>query len=202
MCNYTNASDEELQRLAVHGDSDAEEKLINRYSRLVRICARPHFLVGGDSEDLIQEAMFGLLAAVRGFDPEQSVSFKTYAETCIHNRIISAIRAASRNKHEPLNNGLSFDEVLSDESANLGIQAFQRVPEEQVLARESAQEFISAYRRRLSPFELQILELYLGGFSYSEIAVKLSRDSKSVDNAVQRIRRKLADSTRGDNSKC
>ena len=202
MGKYDFSSDEELQKLAVQGDSLAEELLIKRYLRLVRVCSRPHFLVGGDSEDLIQEAMFGLLSAVRSFRSDKSVSFKTYAEACVRNRIISAIRSASRNKHEPLNSGVSFDDVLSDESANLGISAFQRVPEEQVLARESAQEFISAYKRCLSDFESQVLELYLRGLSYSEIAVQLSRDSKAIDNAVQRIRRKLADTVPGDNSEC
>lgn len=193
-------TDEELIAQARTGQKGAEEELAQRYIRLVRICSRPFFLSGGDSEDLIQEGMLGLLSAIREFDPQKGASFKTYAEICIRNRIQSAIRSASRKKHAPLNDGVSLDEVLSDETQSLGTQYFQRSPEEQVLARETENEFITAYSQRLSRFESQILSLYLDGLSYQEMAVITRRDVKAVDNAVQRIRKKLAKLPSGENS--
>ena len=198
MNSYKVMTDEELQSLAAQRQSGAEEALAVRYSRLVRACARPFFLHGGDSEDLIQEGMLGLLSAIREFNADKGASFKTYAEICIRNRIQSAIRTAARKKHEPLNAGVSLDEILSDDSQSLGSQCFQRSPEEQVLARETEKEFISAYSRRLSKLEAQVLNLYLDGLSYQEMAVALGRDPKAVDNAVQRIRKKLASLPSGE----
>ncbi|MCD7769371.1 MAG: sigma-70 family RNA polymerase sigma factor [Oscillospiraceae bacterium] len=200
MKNYSKNTDEELQALARMQESGAEEALAKRYVRLVRICARPYFLIGGDGEDLIQEGMLGLLSAIRSYDPQKGSSFRAYAKSCIQNRIRSAVRSAGRLKHAPLNNGLPLDEVLSDESQSLGVHYFQQSPEEQVLARETEKEFISAYSQRLSSFEAQILDLYLDGLSYEEMAAQLGRDEKAVDNAVQRIRRKLAKLSSGENS--
>ena len=194
-------TDEELQTLAAQRESGAEEALAERYSRLVRACARPFFLHGGDSEDLIQEGMLGLLSAIREYNADKGASFKTYAEICVRNRIQSAIRSAARKKHAPLNDGVSLDDILSDESQSLGSQYFQRSPEEQVLARETEKEFISAYSRCLSKLEAQVLNLYLDGLSYQEMAAELNRDTKAVDNAVQRIRRKLASLPSGEFSK-
>lgn len=200
MMNYSKTSDEELQVLARVQQSGAEEALAERYVRLVRACARPYFLVGGDGEDLIQEGMLGLLSAIRGFDPQKGQSFRAYAQSCIQNRIKSAIRSAGRRKHSPLNDGLPLDEVLSNESQSLGVHFFQQSPEEQVLARETEKEFITAYSQRLSGFEAQILDLYLDGLSYEEMAELSGRDTKAVDNAIQRIRRKLAKLSSGENS--
>ena len=101
--------DEELCTRAAAGDRGAEEALVLRYNRLVRMCARPYFLAGGDSEDLIQEGMVGLLTAIREYDPDKSVAFRSYAEVCIKNRLLSAIKAAARGKHTPLNNSVSFE---------------------------------------------------------------------------------------------
>lgn len=195
MENYTGLSDNELIALARSGSRAAEEQLALRYSRLVKICSRPFFLVGGDGEDLIQEGMLGLLSAIREFDGDMNASFRTYAEICVKRRIYSAIKMASRKKHEPLNEMVSLDDVLSDESrsgASVPGGAFRRIPEEQVLAQESADEIIQTYSRCLSKFEAKILELYLTGLSYADIAEQCGRQEKSVDNAVQRIRRKLA----------
>ena len=192
---YSNLSDNELLRLVETGDKVAEEQLAQRYIRLVKICSRPFFLVGGDGEDLIQEGMFGLLSAIREFDLSMNTSFKTYAEICVKRRIYSAIKTASRKKHEPLNDMVSFDDVLSNENKSNAVsygEVHRRIPEEQVLARESADEIIQTYSRCLSKFESEILNLYLSGLSYSEIAEVCGKTEKSVDNAVQRIRRKLA----------
>lgn len=192
---YTHLSDNDLLRMVNSGDKSAEEQLALRYARLVKICSRPFFLVGGDGEDLIQEGMLGLLSAIREFDLSMNTTFKTYAEICVKRRIYSAIKTASRKKHEPLNDMVSFDDVLSDESqfnAVLNAEVFRRTPEEQVLARESANEIFQTYSRSLSKFEAEILGHFLRGLSYSEIAEACGRPEKSVDNAVQRIRRKLA----------
>jgi RNA polymerase sporulation-specific sigma factor len=143
----------------------------------------------------MQEGMFGLLSAIREYDPNLGTSFKTYAELCVKRRLISAVKAASRKKHTPLNEGVSLEEILSEEDDSHPlhrVEAFRRIPEEQVLAKESESEFFSTFSRCLSQFENQVLSCYLSGLSYSEIASQLGKTEKSVDNAVQRIRRKLA----------
>lgn len=192
---FDDFSDEALQARASAGDAGAEEQLALRYSRLVRICARPFFLAGGDSEDLIQEGMLGLLSAIREYDPTMNTLFKTYAEICIRRRLISAVKSASRMKHSPLNEGVSFDEILSGEALTGHMptsEQLRRTPEEQVLARERADEIFSTYSRYLSKFESEIYKLFLNGMSYQEMSERTGRSVKSVDNAVQRIRRKLA----------
>ena len=173
------------------GDPEAEEALVSEYARLVRICARPYFLAGGDSEDLIQEGMLGLLSAIRTFDSEKGVKFSTYAEFCIRRRIFSAIRSASGNKHTPLNSYISLESPQLDE-CNTQSAYFLRDPEDFVIARESAGEVERLLYGALSRFESGVLELFLEGMSYKEMAVRLGKPVKSVDNAVQRIRRKLA----------
>ena len=194
MIDFAGFTDLQLQQRAAAGEREAEEALVSRYMQLVRACARPFFLVGGDSEDLIQEGMFGLLSAVRQFDPQNGASFRTFAEHCIKKRIISAIRSASRLKHFPLNDGLSFEQLSEDSSLPFAaIPDFtQPSPEELVLARESKEELYSAFHHRLSRLEIKVLDLYLDGFSYQDIAQRLGKDAKAVDNAVQRIRRKMA----------
>lgn len=186
-------SDEALQQLASAGNREAEEMLVVRYGRLVRICARPCFLAGGDSEDLIQEGMMGLLSAIREYDPGMSATFKTFAELCIKRRIYSAVKGASRKKHQPLNDGLSLEQVLSEESqSHLAFnESFRRIPEEQVLARESEAEILAFHGSMFSNLEKEVLGFYLQGLSCQEIAAATSRPTKSVDNAIQRIRRKL-----------
>ena len=129
-------NDEELWRLTVSGDARAEEELIERYTRLVRICARPYFLAGGDSEDLTQEGLMGLLNAMRSYEPDSGTPFRPFAEVCIRNRILEAVRSASRKKHDPLNGGVSLEYViLSEEESRqpleLQPEVFSRSPEEQ-----------------------------------------------------------------------
>lgn len=194
MFDYANLFDTDLQRLAVSGDRVAEEVLADRYMRLVRACARPFFLAGGDSEDLIQEGTFGLLSAIRQYNPNADTAFRTFAEHCIKMRLLSAVKSASRLKHFPLNDGMSFEQLSEDSSAQLSAipQVFRRSPEDMVLARESKEELYSAFSQCLSKFEIKVLDLYLEGLSYREIAAELGKDSKSIDNAVQRIRHKLA----------
>ena len=139
--------------------------------------------------------MVGLLSAIRKYRQEKNVPFQAYAELCIRRRIFTAIRYSSRQKHEPLNKGVSLEEtrlILPRESTTRIVQDQRRVPEEQVLARERAQEFYRSFLRRLSSFEQEVLQLYLDGFSYHSMAEMTGREEKAIDNAVQRIRRKLA----------
>lgn len=175
-------SDETLCTLAASGDRIAEEVLVLRYNRLVRICARPFFLTGGDSDDLTQEAMIGLLKAIREFDPGRDVSFRTFAEVCIRNRIRSVVAAAARGKHAPLNNSLPM-EALSELASS---------PEDSFIDQEEGHERLRQLEQQLSPLEQRILSLYLSGLTYREIGLELNRPVKSVDNAIQRIRRKVA----------
>ena len=194
MIDYAEMDDTMLQSLAFDGDRDAEDALATRYLRLVRICARPLFLAGGDSEDLIQEGTFGLLSAIRNYNPADGASFKTYAEHCIRMRLLSAIKSASRLKHVPLNDGISLEELSEDPGADISTfpELIRYNPEELILAEESREELNAACSRCLSRFEIKVLDLYLEGLSYREIADRLCKDAKSIDNAVQRIRRKLA----------
>lgn len=195
MTDYHHLSDPELISLVRAGNRDVEEILISRYQRLVRVCARPLFLAGGDSEDLIQEGMMGLVAAIREFDVSAGTPFKAYAELCISRRLLTAVKSASRLKHQPLNSGIPLDDFLSEEAMPLAAgfpESGQRTTEEQILDKERVQELLTVFSRQLSDFEQQVFDLYLRGFSYKEIAAKLETTVKSVDNAVQRIRRKLA----------
>lgn len=194
MINYAEIDDNELQSLALSGDRSAEDQLALKYMQLVRACARPFFLAGGDQEDLIQEGTFGLVSAIRQFDPNAGVLFKTYAEHCIKKRLISAIKSASRLKHSPLNDSASLEQLSDDPNAQLLVfpDMFQRNPEDMVLARESKEELYNAFSDCLSSYEKKVLRYFLDGLSYRDIAKALDRDERSVDNAVQRIRRKLA----------
>ncbi len=193
---FLECSDETLCSMAAAGDRIAEEMLAARYSRLVRICARPYFLAGGDSEDLIQEGMIGLLSAIRGFQPEREVVFRTYAEVCIRNRLYSAVKSAARGKHDPLNQSVSMDSSLCKEDIKGFSYAASPVPgtdpEDMLINREDRRAQMDALVERLSDFEKTILGLYLDGLSYGEIARRVGKAPKSVDNAVQRIRRKAA----------
>lgn len=194
MEDYDRFSDEQLQQLACRGDLRAEALLVTRYARLVERCARPYYLAGGENSDLQQEGMFGLLSAIRSYASDQNIPFRAYAELCIRRQIISAIRSASRLKHDPLNQGVSLETLIQQSrKANPRLVPDQRrSPEEQVLARESAKEYFQSFSRYLSDFEQKVLSLYLDGCSYRRIAAELGREEKAVDNAVQRIRRKLA----------
>ena len=186
--------DETLCLLAAAGNRLAEETLVTRYNRLVRTCARPFFLVGGDSEDLTQEGMVGLITAVREYDAGKVASFRTFAEICIRSRLYSVLRAAARDKQQPLNQSLSLDDShfdsnpLTSGTSNLA----QRNPEDFLIDREHTAALLSGVRKQLSEFEAKILGFYLDGLSCREIAKAVNKPPKSVDNAVQRIRRKVA----------
>ena len=202
MCNWQKSftsqleqrTDEELALLARGGDRAAEELLVARYHRLVRTCARPYFLTGGDSEDLTQEGMFGLLKAVREYHTEKEASFRTFAEICIRSRLYSVLRDNSRDKHKPLNQSVSLDTPDFDSNSYTSgtSNLAQRNPEDRMIDRERTAALLSGVRKQLSEFEAKILGYYLDGLTCREIADTVGKPPKSVDNAVQRIRRKVA----------
>lgn len=181
-------SDEELCASVRAGNRLAEEVLAARYHRLVRSCARPYFLAGSDSEDLLQEGMFGLIKAIREYEPGHGASFYTFAETCIRRRLYSVLKAATSGKHAPLNHAIPLDPSFFD--ANLSFANAD--PEMLLIDREKAASLLESARKLLSEFEVKILGFYLEGLTCREIAETVGKSPKSVDNAVQRIRRKIA----------
>ena len=186
-------SDDQLCYLAAEGNRNAEEILITRYTRLVRAVARPYFLAGGDSDDLIQEGMIGLMKAVREFDGAKETSFRTFAEVCIRNRVYSVLRSANREKHSPLNQSISIETPFFDTNPlATGIYHTISNPEDLLIVRENALDIRRRIGTQLSHFENRILDLYLGGLTRREIAQEVQKPPKSVENAVQRIRRKVA----------
>lgn len=191
LCTF---SDEALCALVKEGDRLAEELLVTRYTRFVRTCARPYFLCGGDSEDLTQEGMIGLMNAVREYDGEKAASFRTFAEICIRNRLYSVLRTAAGDKHSPLNQSVPLDTPFFDSNSYTSgtNHLAQRDPEDYLIDRERTTSLLSGVRKQLSEFEAKILGYYLDGLSCREIAESVGRSPKSVDNAVQRVRRKMA----------
>lgn len=186
--------DETMCSMAAAGDRVAEETLVTRYTRLVRTCARPFFLAGGDSEDLTQEGMVALIKAVREYAPDKAATFRTFAEICIRNRLYSVLRASARDKHKALNQSISLDTPDFDSNSyTSGTSSLaQRDPEDFLIDREHTAALLAAVRKQLSEFEAKILGYYLDGLSCREIADTVGKPPKSVDNAVQRIRRKVA----------
>ncbi|MDP1808446.1 MAG: RNA polymerase sporulation sigma factor SigH [Actinomycetota bacterium] len=180
------ATDIELILSARAGDQAALEALMKRHKSLVKMRARPYFLIGADRDDLIQEGMIGLFKAVRDFDPELNVSFRAFAEMCITRQLITAIKTASRQKHIPLNSYVSLD----GEALLSGRRAAD--PVETVLAAERVRYVREITEGRLTPLESTVLLAYISGKSYREIAQDLKCGAKAVDNALQRIKRKMA----------
>ncbi|MEK3900666.1 MULTISPECIES: RNA polymerase sporulation sigma factor SigH [unclassified Paenibacillus] len=196
LSEYDFISDEEIVEIFRSGDSGALEHLINKYRNFVRAKARSYFLIGADREDIVQEGMIGLYKAIRDFKGDKLSSFKAFAELCITRQIITAIKTATRQKHIPLNSYVSLDKPIYDEDSDrtlmdviCGSQVLD--PEELIINQE---EFIGLEDKMaeiLSDLERKVLMLYLDGRSYQEIAEDLKRHVKSIDNALQRVKRKL-----------
>ena len=180
-------SDEALCTALQNGTSAAGDILAHRYRKLVRCCAHPYFLAGGDSEDLLQEGMFGLIKAMREFRADREASFQTFAEVCIRSRLCSVIRASRAGKHSPLNESVPLNAFLLDAQP----QYSQLDPEDLLIDREKAAALLNQVGSQLSELEVRVLDLYLDGCSCGEIAATVGKSYKSVDNAVQRIRRKI-----------
>lgn len=194
--NLSTLKDEELISLCKEGNSEAEDIILRRYKNFVRIKSRTYFLIGADSDDIVQEGMIGLYKAVRDFNNKKNMSFKTFADICVTRQILTAIRTANRNKHSPLNTYLSIDKpvnVEDFESTLLNVIKLDNNsnPEELYISDESSKELKKAISDNLSEFEKTVINLYLEGCSYYEISEKINRSVKSVDNALQRIKKKL-----------
>lgn len=189
-------SDEKLVTLAMSGSNEAQEMILNKYKNFVRAKARTYFLVGADSDDIVQEGMIGLYKAVRDFKADKLSSFRAFADLCITRQIITAIKTATRNKHLPLNSYISLNKPIYDDDSErtlMDVITEETVcdPEELMLHKEAVASIEVKIGKELSSFEKRVLELYLDGCSYQEIAENLGKHIKSVDNALQRIKKKL-----------
>ncbi|WP_229721305.1 RNA polymerase sporulation sigma factor SigH [Pontibacillus salipaludis] len=189
-------SDEDVVVYVHKGDSRALEHLINKYKNFVRAKARTYFLIGADREDIVQEGMIGLYKAIRDYQEDKLSSFKAFAELCVTRQIITAIKTATRQKHIPLNSYVSLDKPIYDEESDrtlldviAGAKALD--PEELVINQERFGDMEYKMSELLSDLERKVLSLYLDGRSYQEISVDLNRHVKSIDNALQRVKRKL-----------
>jgi len=188
--------DEQLVEDARSGNMEALEYLIHKYRNFVRAKARSYFLIGADREDIIQEGMIGLYKAVRDYRSDKLSSFKAFAELCITRQIITAIKTATRQKHIPLNSYISLNKPIFDEESDrtlLDVLSCARIcdPEELVINQEDFNSIENKIGELLSDLEWEVLTSYLKGKSYQEIAAELDRHVKSIDNALQRVKRKL-----------
>ena len=193
---YAEFTDEQIVEMSHNGDSSAEEYLLDKYKNFVRSKARSYFLVGADHEDIVQEGMIGLYKAIRDYRPDKLSSFRAFAELCITRQIITAIKTATRQKHIPLNNYVSLNKPLYDEESDrtlldVIIEGRTSDPEEMIINMENVGNIRAKISEVLSGLEQEVLNAYLDGRSYQEIAESLGRHVKSIDNALQRVKRKL-----------
>ena len=194
--NYAMLEDHVLVEMVHSGDEKSLEYLINKYQNLVRAKARKYFLIGAEKEDIVQEGMIGLYKAIRDFNEDKLTSFKGFAELCITRQIITAIKTATRQKHGPLNSYISLDKPLYDEESNYTLM--DMIPGDQIanpeavlIHQEKVEDRELKIAETLSELERKALTLYMDGHSYAEISKELNTHVKSIDNALQRIKRKL-----------
>ena len=190
--------DLQLVLKARNGDSAALDQLIRRYTGFVRLKASSYFLAGGDSEDLIQEGLIGLYKAVRDFRTDRETSFRSFAELCVTRQIITAIKTATRFKHAPLNQYVSFSHTPAGQESDSEVTLGDALPGPSVddpsvcvISTEELQSLVFCLGTGLSPLESDALRLYLEGNSYEEMAEGLGCDTKTIDNALQRVKRKV-----------
>src|SRR4051794_36763519 len=190
--------DSYLLALAKNGSPDAYDQLVRRYYGFVRLKASSYFIAGGDSDDLIQEGLVGLYRAVRAFRPARESSFRNFAELCITRQIITAVKTATRNKHTPLNQYVSFSSTPAGSSGDSEPTLDEMLPGStvhdpvnQVISSEELRALVACISTALSELESRVLALYLDGHSYEEVGRRLSCDCKTVDNALQRVKRKV-----------
>ncbi len=195
---YDEYSDENLViEQARNGDSKAQEVLIKRYKNFVRSKARSYFLIGADREDIVQEGMIGLFKAMRDYQPEKVSSFKSFAELCIKRQIITAIKTATRQKHIPLNSYVSLNRPVYDEESDRTLydvmtsNSKELNPEHVIIKKEELSQIEAKMGEVLSDLEWKVLTAYLEGKSYHEISIEMNKHVKSVDNALQRVKKKL-----------
>ena len=192
---FDQLTDEEIVALAQNNDDDALTYLLDKYKNFVRSKARSYFLIGADHEDIVQEGMIGLFKAIRDYKPTRLSSFRAFAELCVKRQIITAIKTATRQKHFPLNSYVSLNKPLYDEESDRTlldvIEGRVTNPEDLFISQEELERIQNEISTTLSPLEQQVLAAFLNGKSYQEIAGMLDRHVKSIDNALQRIKRKL-----------
>jgi RNA polymerase sporulation-specific sigma factor len=190
-------ADEDLVLAARAGDEGAMRSILDRYRSFARAKARLYYVAGGDRDDVVQEGMIGLFKAVRDFDENAGASFRAFADLCITRQVLTAVKAASRNKHAPLNTSLSLSRpVLGDEEGERSLADLlsappQIDPAEQVMSAERIRNLQRHVDEALSDLEVDVLRLHVDGRSYAEIAATVQRQTKAVDNALQRVKRKL-----------
>ena len=194
--SFEGCVDEEIVMEAKAGNSRAQEYIIGKYENFVKAKAKSYFLIGADKEDIYQEGMIGLYKAIRDFKPDKLSSFKAFAELCVTRQIITAIKTATRQKHIPLNTYVSLNKPIYDEESDrtlLDILSEAKVanPEELIISREELKHIQNEIGEVLSDLEMEVLMSYLDGKSYQEIACDLDRHAKSIDNSLQRVKRKL-----------
>ncbi len=194
--NFSDITDEEVVSLSKEGNENATDYIIEKYKNFVKAKARTYFLIGADKEDIIQEGMIGLYKAIRDFDSARSTSFKGFAELCITRQIITAIKTATRQKHIPLNSYISLNKSAYDDDSDHTLMELiaeneKLNPEEIMITKEHLGDVIKKMSTVLSKFEWKVMNLFLDGKSYVEIARKLSKSEKSIDNALQRIKKKV-----------
>ncbi len=188
--------DDDMVALAKKGDTKAQEALIRKYKNFVRSKARAYFLIGADREDIVQEGMIGLFKAIRDFQPDKFTSFKSFAELCIKRQIITAIKTATRQKHIPLNSYVSLNKPIFDDDSertlyDMMTNSKELNPEHLVIKREELSLIEAKMGEVLSELEWKVLNAYLDGKSYQEISLEMNKHVKSVDNALQRVKKKL-----------
>lgn len=193
---YEGMTDEDIALLARDGDEAALELLMMKYKNFVRSKARSYFLIGADHEDIVQEGMIGLFKAIRDFKPDKLTSFRAFAELCVTRQIITAIKTATRQKHIPLNSYVSLNRPIYDEESDRTLmdvlsEVQMAGPEELLISQEDYSSVENRISEVLSDLEMEVLNSYLEGKSYQEIAQDLGRHVKSIDNALQRVKRKL-----------
>ena len=189
-------TDEQLVRMAQEGSETAEEILIEKYKGLVKNKAKTYYITGADSEDVVQEGMIGLFKAIRSFDVSKQAAFKTFADTCVNSQIISAIKKANRKRHKPLNESVSLNKEVDDGTQDISVgdilQASMDNDPEALLLLQEVVDYLKTYDSGLfSKFEREVWIEKLKGKNYMEIAEHLGRSPKSVDNALQRIKKKI-----------
>ena len=193
MKNYEEYTDEELVDRLHQGENEIMDYILEKYKPLVRKQTNALFLIGGENEDLIQEGMIGLFKAIRDYDDTKEATFFYFAQLCIKRQLASALEASNRKKHIPLNNYVSFSSDENDNGTALEATISQGVesPEQMVLEQEKVIEFEEQIRAKLSKMEKEVLNLYLEGYNYTQIAKIMEKTPKSIDNALQRIRQKI-----------
>lgn len=196
MRDFSSMDENQIVMLAKGGDDAALEAIMTRYKDLVRSRARAYFIIGAETEDLIQEGMFGLFKAVRDFDAEKNACFAPFAELCIRRQLISTLKGATRQKHSPLNSYVSLNKpIYQDDSERTMLDVLgashAEDPEALLISKEKHEYINNKINTLLSDFEKRVLSAYLAGYSYRDIAQSLNASAKSVDNALQRIKKKL-----------